>query len=97
MPTAENPMLSRLAIVPRVVAITFALTGLAFAVTLLFGIIGMAGIGVVRGHLPDMRIAYRHFAFPVGVTVGICAFVAAWIMEIRHHQQRKALAGTAQN
>lgn len=97
MPTAENPMLSRLAIVPRVVAITFALTGLAFAVTLLFGIIGMAGIGVVRGHLPDMRIAYRHFAFPVAVTVGSCAFVAAWIMEIRHHQQRKALAGTAQN
>ena len=97
MPTAENPMLSRLAIVPRVVAITFALTGLAFSVTLLFGIIGMAGIGVVRGHLPDMRIAYRHFAFPVAVTVGSCAFVAAWIMEIRHHQQRKALAGTAQN
>ena len=97
MPTAENPMLSRLAILLRVIAITFALTGLAFAVTLLFGIIGMAGIGVVRGHLPDMRIAYRHFAFPVAVTVGSCAFVAAWIMEIRHHQQRKALAGTAQN
>ena len=97
MPTAENPVLSRLAILLRVIAITFALTGLAFAVTLLFGIIGMAGIGLLRGHLPDMRMAYRHFAFPVAGTVGSCAFVAAWIMEIRHHQQRKALAGTAQN
>ena len=89
-------MLSRLAILPRVLAITFALTGLAFAVTLLFGIIGMAGIGVVRGHLPDMRMAYRHFALPVAVTVGSCAFVAAWIVEIRLYQQRKSLA-SAQN
>ena len=97
MPSAENSMLSRLAILPRVLAITFALTGLAFAVTLLLGIIGMAGMGVVRGHLPDMRMAYRHFAFPVAVTVGSCAFVAACIMEIRHYRQRKALAGTAQN
>ncbi len=96
MPSAENPMLSRLAILPRVLAITFALTGLAFAVTLLFGIIGMAGIGVVRGHLPDMRMAYRHFALPVAVTVGSCAFVAAWIVEIRLYQQRKSLA-SAQN
>ena len=97
MPTAENPVLSRLAILLRVIAITFALTGLAFAVTLLFGIIGMAGIGLLRGHLPDMRMAYRHFAFPVAMTGGGCAFVAAWIMEIRHYRQRKSLAGAQQN
>lgn len=90
-------MLSQLAILPRVLAITFALTGLAFALTLLFGIIGMAGIGLLRGHLPDMRMAYRHFAFPIAMTVGGCAFIAAWIVEIRHYQRTKSLAGTAQN
>ena len=97
MPAAENPMLSRLAILPRVLALTFALTGLAFAVTLLLGIIGMAGLGLLRGHLPDMRMAYRHFAFPVAMTVGGFAFLAAWILEIRHYQQTKSLAETAQN
>ena len=84
---------SRLAIVPRVILITVVLTGLAFAVSLLFGILGMAGIGLVRGHLPDMRMAYRHFAFPIAMTVGSCAFIAAWVMEIRHYRQTKALVG----
>jgi len=88
--SAPNP----LTILPRVLAITLALTGLAFAVSLLFGILGMAGIGLVRGHLPDMRLAYRHFAFPVAMTVGGCAFIAAWVMEIRHYRQKKSGTGT---
>jgi len=91
--SAPNP----LAILPRVLAITIALTGLAFAVTLFFGILGMAGIGLVRGHLPDMRMAYRHFAFPIAMTVGGFAFIAAWIMEMRHYLRRKSGAGTARH
>jgi len=87
--SAPNP----LAIVPRVLVITVALTGLTFALSLLFGILGMAGIGVLRGHLPDMRMAYRHFAIPVAATVGSCVFIGAWIVEIRHYRKRKALAG----
>ena len=97
MPLASNSpsvaLPSRLAILPRVLLITIALTGLTFAVSLLFGILGMAGIGVIRGHLPDMRMAYRHFAFPIAMTVGGCAFIAAWIMEIRHYRQTRALVG----
>jgi hypothetical protein len=42
--------------------------------------------------MPDLRMAYRHFALPVAATVGACAFVGAWILEIRHYQKRKALA-----
>ncbi len=91
--SAPNP----LAILPRVLLITLILTGLTFAVSLLIGIIGMAGIGLVRGHLPDMRIAYRHFAFPVAMTVGSCAFIAAWVMEIRHYRQRKSGTGMARH
>ena len=94
---AGNSAPSPLAILPRVLAITFALTGLAFAVTLLFGILGMAGIGLLRGHLPDMRLAYRHFALPVAMTVGGCAFIASWIVEIRHYRQRKSGTGTARH
>jgi hypothetical protein len=92
-----NSAPSRLAIVPRVLLITFILTGLTFAVSLLFGILGMAGIGVLRGHLPDMRMAYRHFAFPVAMTVGGCAFIAAWVMEIRHYRQKKSETGMARH
>ena len=88
-----TPPPSRLAILPRVLLITIILTGLTFAVSLLFGILGMAGIGLIRGHLPDMRMAYRHFAFPIAMTVGSCAFIAAWVMEIRHYRQTKALVG----
>ena len=93
----DNPRPNPLAILPRVVLITIILTGLTFAVSLFFGILGMAGIGLLRGHLPDMRMAYRHFAFPVAMTVGSCAFIAAWIMEIRNYRQRKALAGAEQD
>src|SRR5712692_10942620 len=84
-----NPSPSRLAIFPCVILITFALTGLTFAVSLLSGILGMLALGLFRGHLPDMRLAYRHFALPIAVTAGIVAFVAAWIMEIRHYRQAK--------
>jgi len=100
MPSVHNPTAalpgspppSRLAILPRVILITLALTGLTFAVSLFVGIIGMLAFGLLRGHLPDMRLAYRHFALPIAATAGTLAFIAAWITEIRHYQQAKALA-----
>jgi uncharacterized membrane protein len=100
MPSAHNPAAilpgspppSRLAILPRVLLITLVLTGLTFAVSLFVGILGLLGWGLFHGHLPDMRLAYRHFALPIAATVGTVAFVSAWIMEIRHYQQAKVLA-----
>jgi hypothetical protein len=101
MPSAHNPTVilpgspppSRLAILPRVLLITIVLTGLTFAVSLFVGILSMLGWGLLHGgHLPDMRMAYRHFALPIAATVGTIAFIAAWIMEIRHYQQAKVLA-----
>jgi uncharacterized membrane protein len=99
MPNAHNsaailpgsPPPSRLAILPRVLLITLVLTGLTFAVSLLLAILSMLVIGILHGHLPDMRMAYRHFALPVAVTVGTVAFVSAWIHEIRHFQRAKVL------
>ena len=100
MPSAHNPTAvlpsspppSPLAILPRVLLITIVLTGLTFAVSLFVGILGMLAWGLLHGHLPDMRLAYRHFALPIAATVGTIAFIAAWIMEIRHYQQAKVLA-----
>jgi uncharacterized membrane protein len=87
-----SPPPSRLAILPRVLLITLVLTGLTFAVSLFVGILGMLAWGLLHGHLPDMRLAYRHFALPIAATVGTAAFIAAWIMEVRHYQQAKVLA-----
>ena len=93
-PTALGPgslVPSRLGIVPRVVLLTFGLTGITFAVSLFLGILGMAAVGIFRGHLPDMRLAYRLFALPVAAVVGAAAFVGAWIVEVRHYRKAKML------
>ena len=47
----------------RALLITFVLTLLAFAVTLLLAIIGLSLYGIIRGHHPDMATAYRYIAF----------------------------------
>ena len=76
---------------PRVILLTFGLTGISFAVSLFLGILGMAALGIFHGHLPDMRLAYRSFALPIAETVGAAAFVCAWVVEIRHYRRLKAL------
>lgn len=86
-----SPSPNPLAILPRVLFITVLFTGLTFAVSLLLAILTMLAIGITRGHLPDMRMAYRHFALPVAATVGTITFVSAWIHEIRRYLQLKSL------
>jgi hypothetical protein len=71
--------------------ITFGLTGISFAVSLFVGILCMAMMGVFRGHLPDMRLAYRMFALPVAAMVGIVAFLVASTVEVRHYLRAKRL------
>ena len=88
---APSPVPSRLGIIPRVIMLTFGLTGISFAVSLVLGILSMAAVGIVRGHLPDMRLAYRLFALPVAAVVAAVAFVGAWILEVRHYRQAKLL------
>jgi uncharacterized membrane protein len=86
-----SPVPSLLGIFPRVLMITFGITGISFAVSLFVGILCMAMMGIFRGHLPDMRLAYRLFALPVAAMVGIVAFVVAGIVEFRHYRQAKLL------
>ncbi|MGH9510592.1 MAG: hypothetical protein ACRD2U_00495 [Terriglobales bacterium] len=76
----------------RVLLITFILTLLSFAVSLLLGIFGIAIGSLIRGIHPNMAMAYRHVALPAAFVVGVIVLVSATAMEIRHYRQTKALA-----
>jgi hypothetical protein len=77
----------------RVLAMTFLLTVLSFAVALLLSIMGTVVYSQVKHVAPDLRFAYRHIAFPFAICVGAIVFVLLLGMEIRNFRQRKALAG----
>ena len=74
---------------------TFICTLLAFAVSLLLGIIGTVAVFAYRHANPDMRIAYRQVALPAALAAGAVVFVVSLIMEIRHFRQSKALLAIA--
>lgn len=76
----------------RVLVVTFVGTLLSFSVSLLLAILGTVIVSALRGVHPDMRIAYRHIAVPVGLFAGGVIFVLALIMEIRHYRQTKTLS-----
>jgi len=80
-----------LGIFPRIIMITFGITGISFAVSLFVGILCMVMMGAFRGHFPDMRLAYRMFALPVAVMVGTLAFVITSVVEIRDYIKAKML------
>lgn len=76
----------------RVLLVTFLLTLLSFAVSLLLGIMGVTVGAKLRGTPPNMAIAYRHIAVPAAAMVGAIVLVSAISMEIRHYRRGKALA-----
>ena len=79
----------------RVLLVTFLLTLLSFAVSLLLGIVGTVIRAHMRGLHPNMRLTYRYVALPVAVSVAAITVIAASVMEIRNYRQTKALAGIA--
>jgi ABC-type transporter Mla maintaining outer membrane lipid asymmetry permease subunit MlaE len=76
----------------RVLLVTLLLTLLAFAVSLLLGILGIVIAARLRGVHPNMTTAYRQVALPTAAVVSAIALVSASVMEIRHHSQAKALS-----
>jgi len=88
-----NPGRPRWIAIPlRVVIVTFLLTLLAFAVSLLLSILGAIVYSQVEHVAPNLPFAYRHIAFPFAITVGAIVFVLSAIMEVRHYRQRRVLA-----
>jgi len=76
----------------RVLLVTFIVTLLSFAVSLLLGILGTLLAAKLRGIQPDMAFAYRNVALPVAGMVAAIVFVSASFMEVRHYRQARALA-----
>jgi hypothetical protein len=77
----------------RVLAMTFLLTLLSFAVALLLSIAGTMLYSRVKHVAPNLTFGYRHIAFPFAITVGAIVLVLSIGMEIRHYRQRKTLEG----
>ena len=80
------------AIPVRVLLVTFIGTLIAFAVSLLLGIIGTVAVSALRHINPNMTVAYRDIALPAAVVAGSIIFVLVLTMEIRHYRQSKTLA-----
>jgi TRAP-type C4-dicarboxylate transport system permease small subunit len=76
----------------RVLLVTFLLTLLSFAVSLLLGILALVIAARFHGVHPNMSAAYRYIALPVAAVVATVALISAIVMEIRHYSQTKALA-----
>ncbi len=79
-----------LGVLVRALLVTFVLTLLAFAVTLLLAIIGLSLFGVFQGHRPDMANAYRYIAAPMAVLVAVIVLVTTFISEFKLYRRRLA-------
>jgi hypothetical protein len=76
----------------RVLLLTFLLTLLSFAASLLLGILALVIMAALRGIHPNLPIAYRHIALPVAAAVAAVTLISASVIEIRRYRQTKALA-----
>jgi TRAP-type C4-dicarboxylate transport system permease small subunit len=76
----------------RVVLVTFLLTLVAFAVSLLLGILGLVIAARMHGTQLHLTTAYRYIALPAAGILGVIVLISASVIEIRHYRQNKALA-----
>ncbi len=79
----------------RVLLVTFVVTLLSFAVSLLLGILGVVLAAKIKGAHPNMALAYRDVALPIAAMVGTIVLISSAVMEIRHYRQAKALGQIA--
>jgi ABC-type dipeptide/oligopeptide/nickel transport system permease component len=75
-----------------VLLVTFLLTLLVFAISLLLGILGVVIAARLRGLHPNMSIAYRYIALPTAAIAAAIVLIFSSVMEIRRYRQTKALA-----
>ena len=93
MPSLEIPARKpRWYMIPvRVLLVTFVVTLLSFAISLLLGIGGTVLGAKLRGVHPDMTFAYRDIALPAAAMVAAIVLVSASFMEVRHYRQARTL------
>lgn len=96
MAKAFNPRKPRWYTIPaRVLFVTFLLTLLSFAVSLLLSILGLVVVAKLKGASPDLRFAYRGVALPAAAITGAIVLFLSSVLEIRHYRQARALDGIA--
>jgi hypothetical protein len=96
MPVAQSiPRPHWYGVPARALFVTFLLTLLSFAVTLLGAILVMVARAAVLHTPPNLPFAYRHVAFPVALGVGAVVLLISLVVEIRHLRQANTLAGIA--
>jgi hypothetical protein len=96
MPKQSNPRKPRWYAIPaRVLFVTFLLTLLSFAVSLLLSILGLVIVAKLKGASTDMRFAYRGVALPAAAITGAIVLFLSSVLEIRHYRQARALDGIA--
>ena len=75
----------------RVLVVTFVVSLLSFAVSLLLGICAVALAAKLHGVPPDLRIAYRFIAAPAAGAVAAIVLISASFMEVRSYRRNKVL------
>ena len=86
------PTRPRLFFVPfRILIITFALTALTMAVSLMGGLLFTLISASLHGVQPDVASAYRNIAFPVIRVASVIAFLVASVMEVRYYLHHRRL------
>jgi hypothetical protein len=75
----------------RIVLVTFVVTLLSFAVSLLLGICAVVFAAKLHGATYDLRVAYRYIAAPAAGVVAAIVLVSSSFMEVRHYRRLKVL------
>ena len=75
----------------RVLLVTFIVTLLSFAVSLLLGIGGVLLAAKLRGAHPDMTFAYKRIALPAAAMVAGIVMISSAFLEARHYRRAKTL------
>jgi hypothetical protein len=81
----------------RVVLVTFLVTLLSFAVSLLAGILWVLTTNLQHDIHPDLALAYRHFAFPAAMALAAFTLITMTILEVRNFRQARALSQIARS
>jgi hypothetical protein len=90
MPARPKPSL--LLVPVRALLITFLISLLCFAVSLLLGIVGCVTYTKITGHPISLALAYRLIAFPTSAIVAIVVLIISFVTEARRYRDDKALA-----
>ncbi len=78
--------------VVRALLVTFLISLLALAVSLLAGILGAVIYSRLERVPPNFGFVYKNIAAPFAIVVGGIVLVLSVVMEVRHYRQAKALA-----